>query len=600
MNQDETREPVILMVDDTPANLHMLFDLLSGSGFEVLVAEDGESALERLQYTRPDLILLDVLMPEMDGFETCRRLKEDPATRDIPVIFMTALADTVDKVKGFQLGAVDYITKPFQIEEVLARINTHLMLQSLKAALQEKEERLSRIIEGAMEAIITLDAKGQITLFNSAAEKVFRCRASVVIGQPFTHFLSEGLHEILDKYIEEPAPQVSGRTAVWLPEGLTALRADGEAFPIEATLSRVESSGQPIYTLILRDINERKKSEAERSRLQELNLYLQEEVRDAHNLEELIGSSPALHKVMNAVQQVAATDAIVLVTGETGTGKELIARAVHNLSSRKDKPLVKLNCATIPKDLAESELFGHEKGAFTGALARKIGRFELADGGTLFLDEIGELPPDLQTKLLRVLQEGEFERVGGTHTLKVDVRIIAATNRDLKQCSEQGQFRSDLYYRVNVFPVHLPPLRERKEDITLLVSYFVQKYAAKYGKKITQVPGQTMQTLAQYSWPGNIRELQHLIERAVILTQGMQLEMGEWFEEPSQAETFKVATLEEVERAHILRILEQTGWRVSGEKGAAHLLGLPPTTLESRMKKLGISRNLSSGSTGIV
>ena len=296
---------------------------------------------------------------------------------------------------------------------------------------------------------------------------------------------------------------------------------------------------------------------------------------------------------MAVVHQVAETNATVLVTGETGTGKEFIVRTVHRKSRRRDQPLIKLNCTTIPKDLAESELFGHEKGAFTGALARKIGRFELADGGTLFLDEIGELPLDLQAKLLRVLQDGELEHVGGTRTVKVDVRIIAATNRDLKRCVEQGQFRSDLYYRLNVFPIHLPPLRERSEDIPLLVRHFVQKYATKYGKKITMVPEQTMQTLVQYSWPGNIRELQHLIERAGILTSGPVLEIGDWFVEPSHATPAPVATLEEVERTHILRTLEQTGWRVSGAKGAARLLGLPPTTLEARMKKLGITRKPS-------
>jgi transcriptional regulator with GAF, ATPase, and Fis domain len=296
---------------------------------------------------------------------------------------------------------------------------------------------------------------------------------------------------------------------------------------------------------------------------------------------------------MAVVHQVAETNATVLVTGETGTGKEFIVRTVHRKSRRRDQPLIKLNCTTIPKDLAESELFGHEKGAFTGALARKIGRFELADGGTLFLDEIGELPLDLQAKLLRVLQDGELEHVGGTRTVKVDVRIIAATNRDLKRCVEEGQFRSDLYYRLNVFPIHLPPLRERSEDIPLLVRHFVQKYATKYGKKITMVPEQTMQTLVQYSWPGNIRELQHLIERAGILTSGPVLEIGDWFVEPSHATPAPVATLEEVERTHILRTLEQTGWRVSGAKGAARLLGLPPTTLEARMKKLGITRKPS-------
>jgi transcriptional regulator with GAF, ATPase, and Fis domain len=283
----------------------------------------------------------------------------------------------------------------------------------------------------------------------------------------------------------------------------------------------------------------------------------------------------------------------VLITGETGTGKELIARAIHNLSKRKDKTLVKLNCATIPEHLAESELFGHEKGAFTGAIARKLGRFELANGGTLFLDEIGELPLDMQAKLLRVLQEGEYERVGGTQTLNCDVRIIAATHRDLTQLSQQGQFRADLYYRLSVFPVHLPALRERKDDIPALVTHFVAKYATKFGKKISTIPERMMGDLQGYSWPGNIRELQHIIERAVILTQGVQLArvdivnlMGST--NPTAA---PIVTLDEAERSHILKALDATSWRIAGDQGAAKILGVPSTTLRSRMERLGIAKS---------
>jgi formate hydrogenlyase transcriptional activator len=280
-----------------------------------------------------------------------------------------------------------------------------------------------------------------------------------------------------------------------------------------------------------------------------------------------------------------------LITGETGTGKELIARAIHNLSVRKDKPLVKVNCAAIPSGLIESELFGHEKGAFTGALTKKMGRFEIADKGTIFLDEIGELPLDLQSKLLRVLQEGEFERVGGTQTFKVNVRVIAATNRDLEQLSKGGQYRPDLYYRLNVFPIHLPPLRERDGDIPMLVQFFVRKFATNFSKKIDKIPERMMAALQRYPWPGNIRELEHVIERAVILSEGPALEPIDWLSQSdSRGGPAKTMTLEEMERQHILDVLEQTNWRVSGDKGAAKILGLNPTTLEARMKKLGISR----------
>ncbi|NOT24310.1 MAG: sigma 54-interacting transcriptional regulator, partial [Nitrospiraceae bacterium] len=291
------------------------------------------------------------------------------------------------------------------------------------------------------------------------------------------------------------------------------------------------------------------------------------------------------------MERVAPTDSTVLITGETGTGKELIARASHNVSPRKNKPLVKVNCAAIPAGLIESELFGHEKGAFTGALTKKVGRFELADKGTIFLDEIGELPLDLQSKLLRVLQEGEFERVGGTQTFKVNVRVIAATNRDLEKLSKAGQYRSDLYYRLNVFPIHLPALREREGDIPLLVQYFARKFATNFGKKIDRVSERMMTSLQRYQWPGNIRELEHVIERAVILSEGSELEPIEWLSQPGgKAGSGKPLTLEEMERQHIVDVLEQTNWRVSGEKGAAKILDLNPTTLEARMKKLGIER----------
>jgi formate hydrogenlyase transcriptional activator len=589
MNRTPDRKPLVLMVDDAPANLNVLFDLLTAHGLEVSVAEDGESALQQVDYVRPDLILLDVLMPTMDGFTTCQRLKGRPDTCEIPIIFMSALTDTVDKVKGFALGAVDYITKPFQQEEVLARIRTHLALQQLKAQLKESEERLSRIIESAMDAILTLDQAGHIVLFNRAAERVFRCAAGDAIGGPCKRLLSESLCRLLFEYMTDG--QTKPKTPIWVPEGHSAVRADGEVFPVEATLSYAQANDQPLYTLILRDIEERKKAEAERQQLQGLTLYLQEELRGSQAAEDLIGASQGLRPVMDKVQQVAGTNASVLITGETGTGKEVIARAIHALSSRQDRIMVKLNCAAIPENLVESELFGHEKGAFTGALTRKLGRFELADQGTLFLDEVGELPLDLQVKLLRVLQEGEFERVGGTHTLKVDVRIIAATNRDLAKSAREGTFRPDLFYRLNVFPIALPPLRARKEDLPLLIHHFVREYAKKYAKRIDTVPRSVMIALLAYDWPGNVRELQHMLERAVILTRGTDLVLeGDSLVADDRPLPSRIETLEEVERAHILRVLEATGWRVAGKAGAAELLGLPPSTLESRMRKLGIMR----------
>jgi transcriptional regulator with GAF, ATPase, and Fis domain len=354
--------------------------------------------------------------------------------------------------------------------------------------------------------------------------------------------------------------------------------------------SRPDPSGTYTRTMFL-DITEQVLAEQENARLQAQNVYLQEEIKLTHNFEELIGSSTSLKQVLKNVERVAPTNSTVLITGETGTGKELIARAIHNLSLRKDRPLVKVNCAAIPAGLIESELFGHEKGAFTGALTKKMGRFEVADKGTIFLDEIGELPLDLQSKLLRILQEGEFERVGGTLTFKVNVRVIAATNRHLEQLSKSGHYRPDLYYRLNVFPIHLPALRERQDDIPLLAQYFVRKFAANFGKKIDRIPERLWTALQRYPWPGNIRELEHVIERAVILTEGSELAVVDWLSTPSQTgDGGTLLTLEELERDHIVRMLEHTNWRVSGEKGAAKILGLNPTTLEARMKKLGITR----------
>jgi formate hydrogenlyase transcriptional activator len=316
--------------------------------------------------------------------------------------------------------------------------------------------------------------------------------------------------------------------------------------------------------------------------------------RDQRRFEQIIGQSAALEAVFEQVECVAPTDSTVLIQGETGTGKELIARAIHNISSRCGRSFVKVNCAAIPLDLLESELFGHEKGAFTGAIAQRVGRFEMADQGTFFLDEIGDIPAALQPKLLRVLQEQEFERLGSTRTRQVDVRLVAATNRDLTEMMKRGDFRSDLYYRLNVFPIRIPPLRERREDIPSLVQYFMQKYARRMGKRVETVPAATMRKLVDWSWPGNVRELQNMIERGVILSKGFVLEIPltdmEQSVIPALGDNNGGATLEAVERDHILQTLRQSGWVVGGPSGAAARLGLNRSTLNARMRKLEIRR----------
>jgi formate hydrogenlyase transcriptional activator len=328
-----------------------------------------------------------------------------------------------------------------------------------------------------------------------------------------------------------------------------------------------------------------------KSRLEQENLYLQEESRADGAFSDVVGESPGIQKVLANVRRVAGTDSTVLVTGETGTGKEVVVRAIHRLSGRRNKILVKVNCAALPGGVIESELFGHEKGAFTGALARRIGRFELAHGGTLFLDEVGDLPLELQAKLLRVLQEGEFERLGGSATLKVNVRMIAATNRDLKRAVAEGRFREDLFYRLNVFPIAIPPLRERPEDVPRLTRHFVMTCASKLGKPIDSISERALGKLTSYRWPGNVRELQNVIERAVILSPSPRLELDDFLPATvTDPRSDPERALESVEREHIVSVLESVGWRVSGDHGAAKILGLKRTTLEARMRKLGISR----------
>ena len=505
-----SNKSTILVVDDTPTNISILLNYLSRQNFRVLVARDGESAIEQAKFAKPDLILLDVMMPGLDGFETCKRLKDDEDTKEIPILFITALANTADKVKGFHIGAVDYVTKPIQHEEVLARVTTQLKIRNLQRELLEANNRLEeRVMQQTSEL---LEANKQ---------------------------LKDALFEV----------------------------------------------------------------ERLKNQLQAENAYLKEEINRGHNSEEIVCESEELTKTLVEIKRFASTDATVLILGETGTGKELIARAIHRSSLRKERALVKVNCAALPSNLIEDELFGHEKGAFTGAFTQRIGRFELANGGTIFLDEIGDLPLELQAKLLRILQDGDFERLGNSETIDVDVRVIAATNKDLKSAIRSGEFREDLYYRLNVIPISLPPLRERKDDIPLLVTHFLEKNCEKFRKNIDTIPEATMEILQSYSWPGNVRELENIVERAVILYDGKSLQFDGLIDprdDRSEDVTFFAqsmggndtfpCTLEEIERRHIIRSLDRCNWAIEGKRGAAAILALNPSTLRSRMKKLGIKK----------
>jgi PAS domain S-box-containing protein len=486
-----------------------------------------------------------------------------------------------------------------------ARASAEFERLRAERALRDSQQRLASILESAMDAIVTFDANGHIELFNGAAEKVFACPAAEAIGQPVTRFLTDRFCDALERSLAGRFDGTLAAPYLWAPGGLAARRADDREFPVEVTLSHTDVTGRSLYTLILRDVEERRRAEEEMRRLHREAAYLQEEIRTAHNVDDIIGHSRVLREALEKVALVAGTDSSVLIVGETGTGKELIARAVHAASARAQRPLIKVNCAALPSGLIESELFGHERGAFTGATERRIGRFELAAGGTIFLDEIGDMPLEVQTKLLRVLQEREFERVGGSRTVTVDARIIAATNRDLVAAVAAGTFRQDLYYRLNVFPIRLPPLRERPEDIPLLVQYFAARYAHRIGRDIADVPDESMRRLLAYGWPGNVRELENVVERAVILSDGAELTVQSELlpvlpvtappggaapaEEP--VPPGGTASMEDVERAHIARVLKQTGWRIDGPQGAARSLGINPSTLRSRIKKLGIRRS---------
>lgn len=557
----------------------------------------GDGFLDNFEYDLPYTPCERVLAGEVCLFpekvqDSFPEHREDLAKLGVESYLAIPVSDRSGIVLG-HLAVMD--TKPMHDDpRVLSvfkifgvRVGAELERERMDAQLKDNEERLRDLFDEAPIAYVHEGLDSKFIRVNKTALKTLGITPDQVDGTYGFSFIPD--MPDAQRRLKEAFDSIG--KGVDTSGVVLELRRKDNGKPLWIRWwSRPDPSGAYTRTMFI-DITEQVLMEQEKTRLEAQALYLQEEIKGAHNFEELIGSSTSLKKVLKHVERVAPTDSTVLITGETGTGKELIARAIHNLSPRKNKPLVKVNCAAIPSGLIESELFGHEKGAFTGALTKKMGRFEVADGGTIFLDEIGELPLELQSKLLRVLQEGEFERVGGTQTFKVNVRVIAATNRNLEHLTKSGDYRPDLYYRLNVFPVHLPALRERDGDIPLLAQYFVRKFVANLGKKIDRIPEQMVTALQRYQWPGNIRELEHVIERAVILSEGPELEPIDWLSSSNgKGGSAKTMTLEEMEREHILDVLGDTNWRVSGEKGAAKILGLNPTTLEARMKKLGITR----------
>lgn len=472
----------------------------------------------------------------------------------------------------------------------------------IEQQLRDREGQLSRLFDSAMDAIIEVDPELVVTQANRAAFDLFEDGDDQkMLGQSFERYLLRDSALKLRNLLQGLHKRPLGKRYLWIPGGLKALGKKGRPFQFEATLSCYEHNRSPYCLLILRNVTERIEAEKRIDVLSAESEYLRQEIEQLHNPDEIIAQSPCMLRVLDEIEKVAATNATVLISGETGTGKELVARAIHAKSKRKDKPLIKVNCASIPETLIESEFFGHEKGAFTGATEQRKGRFALAHGGTIFLDEIGEIPSGLQPKLLRVLQEGEFESVGSSVTQKVDVRVIAATNRNLKEMVREGAFRADLYYRLNVFPLTIPPLRLRGKDILLLAETFIDRYSLESGRLLKSLTEADINRLESYSWPGNVRELKNIIERAVITAQGDRLNLSRVLSGTAEGEEVvasdesaeAILTAEEFsqqERLNMIRALECTDWKVAGPGGAAELIGVPPSTFSSRMKALGITR----------
>ena len=467
--------------------------------------------------------------------------------------------------------------------------------------VRARQAQLTGLIESALDAIVQLDGDLRVTGMNPAAERTFETPVEAARGMPLTTLISPTDATKLEALLRELAGRPPNARSGWVPGGFTGLKLGGSTFPAEGTLSLFELDRRQHVTLILRNVDERLEAERRIATLTTEAEYLRSELRDLGRSGEILGNSPALLHVLAEVRQVAPADTSVLILGETGTGKELFARAIHEGSRRRGKALVKVNCAAIPAALIESEFFGHERGAFTGATSRRDGRFTLADGGTIFLDEVGELPLELQGKLLRVLQEGEFEPVGSSRTRKVDVRVVAATNRDLRRAVADGKFREDLYYRLSVFPLTLPALRERGADVLLLAESFARQFAARTGQRLAPIGPEAAASLRSYGWPGNVRELQNVIERAVITAREGKLNFERALPAtipgdsaaplPESSGVLTARDLARLERENLRRALEATHWQIAGEGGAAKLLGLAPSTLASRVKALRLRRH---------
>ncbi|WP_420322988.1 sigma 54-interacting transcriptional regulator [Flagellimonas sp.] len=536
-----------------------------------------------------------------DCFGEYALIDEEPRSASVTALEETTLlkiqpknfVDLIATDRGFTKGVLSVLIKRHRELDIIQE-----SLAASKKEIELSNSKMLGLIDGAMDAIIMFDSNFKIVLANASANTILE--NDDVVKRNVLFFLDEESAHILESLVKSHLSGEKEGMNTYLPQEVKVIGSDETETLNEGTISTYGTGDEMFYTLILRNIDEKVLAERKINSLTNQTKYLQEEIKQLTNDYGIIAQDRTMAKVLDLVEQVAGTEATVLIQGETGTGKELVASAIHNASDRSEKPLIRINCGAIPANLIESELFGHEKGAFTGATASRKGRFLLADKGTIFLDEIGELPLDLQPKLLRVIQEGEFDPLGSSETIKVDVRIIAATHRDLLKFSKTGKFREDLYYRLNVFPIVVPALKDRGDDVCLIADRMVKQFSKKMNKYVEPLTDDQKNFFMQYDWPGNVRELQNLIERAIIVSNNGQVNWQTIIPHASveakvseNTESNRILTsteMVELEKENILKALRQTKWKISGENGAAALLQLRPTTLTSKIKALGIER----------
>jgi PAS domain S-box-containing protein len=571
MTEKHNNTENILIVDDTPDNLRLLADMLKRRKYKVRPAPSGAHALTSVKKEIPDLILLDILMPELDGYEVCRQLKADESTRDVPVIFLSALSEVEDKVKGFEAGGVDFITKPFQLEEVIVRVETHLKIHNLQQELRAETTRFKTLTEAAFEAIL-IHSTDSIIDANPAAIRLFGSTEATLIGASLAELLPDDEHHFV----------VSGQSTPI--EGMI-LDRDNSPIQVEIRTRNIPAKNRQIYVTAIRDVTLQRQMEQEREQLRQENSILKKTIQSRYRFGDMIGRSPAMQKVYELISKAAASRYPVVLYGESGTGKELAAKTIHALRFQLSEPFVTVNCGAVSESIFEREFFGHRKGAFTDAIRDEPGFLDAAQGGTLFLDEIAELPLTMQVKLLRVLESGEYTPVGGVMPKKADALVIAATNKNLAELVQQAKFREDLFYRIQVIEITLPPLRNRREDIRLLVEHIFALHNSE--DKSDNLPEQLREMFYTYDWPGNVRELTNTIQRYLATDNVILPDPTQMKSQNNEQKTVKLHdAVEMLEEKMIRDALQQTQWH---RGAAAKLLNIPRRSLQRKMLKYDVN-----------